>query len=200
MKEIYIIPKKNLHFPKDINTLYLGDIFEIYPEKEKENIKNIKIEEFKEIREDYHIIPLGKVINKIKDSDNNIKINLMDNKDIMINFRNDKKDKTLIIRVIMVCIVLFLGASMAIVNFHSDVNMGESHKVLYRLIMGKENGNLAFLQIPYSLGIALGVAVFYNKIIPNYSKSEPSPLELEVETYKSEIESYIINTSNKNKE
>ncbi|KXZ39387.1 stage V sporulation protein AA [Alkalithermobacter thermoalcaliphilus JW-YL-7 = DSM 7308] len=199
MKEIYLISKKNLHFPKDTKAIYLKDIFDIFPENLRQGIENIKIQEFEGINSEYYIISLGKIINKIKDKDPNIKINLMDNKDIMINFKSDKKDKTIFIRVLIVCIILFLGASMAIINFHSDVNMSQSHRVLYRLIMGKEEGNLAFLQIPYSIGIAVGVATFYNKILPSYSKSEPSPLELEVETYKSEIESYIINKSN-NKE
>lgn len=113
----------------------------------------------------------------------------------MVHFKENKKDKTILIRVALVCIILFLGAAMAIINFHADVDMKKSHATLLRIITGKGNENLLFLQIPYSLGIGIGVAVFYNKLIPNYSKSEPSPLELEVDSFRKEIERHMINRS-----
>jgi len=81
---------------------------------------------------------------------------------------------------------------MAIINFHSDVDITKSHKTILRILTGNETENLLLFQMAYSLGIGAGVAVFYNKVIPNFSKSEPSPLELEVSTFKSEVQSYII--------
>ncbi|SHJ97547.1 hypothetical protein [Tepidibacter formicigenes] len=192
MMQIYLIPKKNLRFNKNIDKIVLKDLFDIYPSEKEILVKDIVIKEFQNINKDYDVIELGDVINKINLINDKIKINFLDNSNLLIHFKNNKQDRTLFIRVILVCIILFLGAGMAIINFHSDVNMNESHRTILRILTGNKNKDLLFLQIPYSLGIGVGVAVFYNKIIPNFSKSEPSPLELEVSAFKTEVQNYII--------
>ncbi|SHH54245.1 hypothetical protein [Tepidibacter thalassicus] len=194
--EIYLIPKKNLKFSKNIHKIFLNDLFEIYPSEKEKLLKDVVIREFENIDKDYDVIELGEVINKIS-FNNNIKINFLDNNNLLIYFKNDKRDKYLFIRVVLVCIILFLGAGMAIINFHSDVNMNESHRTILKILTGSKDENLLFLQIPYSLGIGIGVATFYNKLIPNFSKSEPSPLELEVSAFKNEVQNYIIENNEK---
>ncbi|WP_099192457.1 hypothetical protein [Tepidibacter mesophilus] len=190
--EIYLKPKKNLKFEKDIKDLYLKDLFCIYPSQNEDLVKDIIVAHVNGINKDYEVIALGDVISRINNQNSYVKVNFLEFDDLLIHFDNPKKDNMLFIRVLFVCIVLFLGAGMAIINFHSDVDMAKSHKTILRILTGSETKNLFLFQIAYSLGIGTGVAVFYNKIIPNFSKSEPSPLELEVSTFKSEVQSYII--------
>ncbi|MEJ8555309.1 hypothetical protein [Tepidibacter sp. Z1-5] len=190
--EIYLKPKKNLKFEKNIKDLYLKDLFYIYPSQNEDLVKDIIIAHVNGVSKDYEVIELGEVINRMNNQNSYVKVNFLEFDDLLIHFENPKKDNMLFIRVLFVCIILFLGAGMAIINFHSDVDMVKSHKTILRILTGSETENLFLFQIAYSLGIGTGVAVFYNKVIPNFSKSEPSPLELEVSTFKSEVQSYII--------
>lgn len=190
--EIYLKPKKDLKFEKNIKDLYLKDLFYIYPSQNEYLVKDIIVDHVNGVSKDYEIIELGDIISRINSQNSYIKVNFLEFDDLLVHFENPQKDNMLFIRVLFVCVVLFLGSGMAIINFHSDVDMATSHKTILRVLTGSETKNLLLFQIAYSLGIGSGVAVFYNKIIPNFSKSEPSPLELEVSTFKNEVQSYII--------
>lgn len=190
--EIYLKPKKNLKFQKNIKDLHLKDLFYIYPSKNEDLVKDIIVAHVNGVNKDYDVIELGDIINRINNQNSYIKVNFLEFDDLLVHFDNPKKDKMLFIRVLFVCVILFLGSGMAIINFHSDVDMPKSHKTILRILTGNETSHLFLFQMAYSLGIGSGVAIFYNKVIPNFSKSEPSPLELEVSTFKSEVQSYII--------
>lgn len=191
MKEIYLIPKGKINFSRDKNEIYLDDIYNIYPKEIKKDTNNIILKKYKNIDIEYDVLHVGEVIQSIKDiyPDMNIKLLVVD--DIIINFESIKKDNTKFLRVILVTIVVLMGSIMAIMNFHSDVNMAESQKIIVEVLTGKPDKYLPYFQIFYSIGIGVGVALFFNRIIPNYSKQEPSPLDLKVQSLTLEIENQL---------
>ncbi|KFZ39645.1 MULTISPECIES: stage V sporulation protein AA [Thermoactinomyces] len=97
-----------------------------------------------------------------------------------------------IILVLMVMILLFIGSGLAIMNFHMDVSMPQVHERIYYLITGEHKSSPLIMQIPYSLGIGIGIFVFFNRLIKKRLKEEPSPLELEMFLYQENIEQYMI--------
>ena len=98
-------------------------------------------------------------------------------------------------KVILVCFILFIVSITAFVIFHSDVDMKRAHRVIYRVITGIETDNLLLLQIPYSLGIGVGMSVFFNHIFNKKINKEPTPLDMEIYTYQQNINEYIKNNS-----
>jgi len=191
MNEVYLVPKEKVNFSRDTSEIYLGDIYSIYPKEIKEITKNIVLKKYKNIDIDYDVVHVGEVIQCIKDAYPDININLLIVDDIIINFENIKQDKTKILRGIIVIITVLMGSMMAIMNFHSDVNMFEAQKNIVEVLSGKPNEHLIYFQIFYSIGIGIGVALFFNRIIPNYSKEEPTPLDLKVQSLTLEIENQL---------
>lgn len=45
-------------------------------------------------------------------------------------------------------------------NFHEDVSMRDVHIALYEMITGERNEYPYLLQIPYSIGLGLGMIIF----------------------------------------
>lgn len=90
-----------------------------------------------------------------------------------------------------VCILLFVGSAMAIINFHADVSMPTVHQQIFKLITGEENRNPLVLQIPYSIGIGLGMTLFFNHFFKKRFNREPSPLEMEMFNYEENINDYF---------
>jgi stage V sporulation protein AA len=191
MKEIYLIPKEKINFSREKNEIYLGDIYDIYPKQIKKDAENIILKKYKNIDIDYDVVHVGEVIQSIKDIYQDMNINLLVVDDIIINFESIKKDKTKFLRVIIVTIIVFMGSIMAIMNFHSDVNMADSQRIIVEVLTGKPDEYLVYFQMFYSMGIGVGVALFFNRIIPNYSKQEPSPLDLKVKSLTLEIENQL---------
>ena len=99
---------------------------------------------------------------------------------------------------IVVWLLLFIGSALAIMNFHEEVSMQAVHQKLYWVITGKVGEKPLLLQIPYSIGIGLGMILFFNHIFQKRFNEEPSPLEIEMFNYQQDLDQYVI--MNKNKE
>lgn len=94
--------------------------------------------------------------------------------------------------IILVWLLLFIGSGLAIMNFHADVSMLDVHIRIYELITGKENAHPLILQIPYSIGIGVGMILFFNHLFKKKFNEEPSPLEVEMFMYQENVNHYVI--------
>jgi stage V sporulation protein AA len=91
----------------------------------------------------------------------------------------------------VVWVLLFIGAGLAVMNFHEDVSMQEVHQKLYRIITGEENAKPLMLQIPYSIGLGIGMVLFFNHLFKKRINEEPSPMEVEMFNYQQALDQYI---------
>jgi stage V sporulation protein AA len=92
----------------------------------------------------------------------------------------------------IVWLLLFIGSGLAIMNFHADVSMLVVHQRIYELMTGKRVEHPLILQIPYSLGIGVGMVLFFNHLFKKKFNEEPSPLEVEMFMYQENINQYVI--------
>ncbi len=88
--------------------------------------------------------------------------------------------------------LLFFGSGLAIMNFHEDVSMPEVHRRIVTLVTGEEVEHPYVLQIPYSIGIGLGMIIFFNHVFKTKINEEPSPLEVEMHKYEESVMQYVI--------
>jgi stage V sporulation protein AA len=98
---------------------------------------------------------------------------------------------------LIIWLLLFVGSAMAIMNFHEDVSMQEVHQRLYEMITGKKEDKPLLLQIPYSLGLGIGMILFFNHVFRKRINEEPSPLEVEMFNYQQSLDQYVILHENK---
>ena len=191
MDDIYLIPTKVKPFNVNIKNIYLKDIYAVYPKNRESLLNNIILRNYKDNNLRYDVIHLGEVIEKINGEFPMVKINFLKADDTVIFFENYKKDKTKYIRVAIVSIVVLMGSVMGIMNFHADVNMYASQYKMVDVLTRDAKRYLPYFQIPYSIGIGVGVALFFNKFIPTYTKYEPSPMELKMISLNKEIENQL---------
>lgn len=143
------------------------------------------------------VISVIDIIKKIKQKHNNIDIVVFGNPEILVNIREKFNSPNIFqfIKIAIVCIILAIGAATAIIYFHEDVNMKEVHKQIFYLITGETSEKPLILQVPYSLGIGLGIATFFNHLFKKKWKKEPSPLDIEMYLYSKNIDDYILDES-----
>lgn len=193
MKDIYLIPIKTKSFDINKKEVYLKDVYEVYPENYRTEINDICLRCYDDNNLKYDVIHLGEVIEAINKKLPLVRINFTKLDDVVILFERNKRDSTKLIRVLIVSIVVLMGSIMGIMNFHSDVNMIQSQSRLVDFITNDSKTYLPYFQIPYSLGIGIGVALFFNKFIPTYSRYEPSPLDLRMVSLDKEIKNQLMN-------
>lgn len=167
--------------------------------KLKEEILNIEIFNAPYKPENLVISTLN-IVNKINKNFKNINLVVLGPSEILIDISDNKNERKLfeIIKVAIVSLLLFFGAALAITNFHEDVNLEESFNSIYTLITGKDADKPLILQIPYSLGLGVGMATFFYHIFSKNKKSEPSPLEIEVYNYQKNIDEYVLDKTKHN--
>lgn len=168
--------------------------------KLKEEILNIEIFKAPDKSENLVISTLG-IVNKINENFNDINLVVLGPSEILIDISDNKNERKLfeIIKVVIVSLLLFFGAALAITNFHEDVNLEESLNSIYTLITGNKIERPLILQIPYSLGLGVGMATFFYHIFNKNKESEPSPLEIEIYNYQKNIDEYVLDKTKHNK-
>lgn len=169
----------------------------------KKEILNIEILRIDNHANAHIVVSILTVIEKIKEKYPNISIFPLGNSEILIKIINPPKKESkiwLMARLAMVCSILFVGAGLALMNFHADVNMRQAHREIYKMITGMDNNKPFILHIPYSLGIGLGMAVFFNHILPQRFSNEPSPMEVEMASYRKSMDEFILNNEKNTEE
>ncbi|WP_224752229.1 stage V sporulation protein AA [Metabacillus arenae] len=101
------------------------------------------------------------------------------------------------VMLILVWLLLFVGAALAIMNFHEDVSMQAVHQRVYKIITGHSSEKPLLLQIPYSIGLGLGMILFFNHLFKKRINEEPSPMEVEMFNYQLDLDQYVAMNENK---
>ena len=81
-------------------------------------------------------------------------------------------------------LILLLGSALGLTWFHADVNMPQAQADVYAAITGAPPDDVRLITIPYCIGVALGVCVFYAIPFPN----QTTPLEVKLTEYQEDME------------
>ncbi|MDM5199584.1 stage V sporulation protein AA [Fictibacillus enclensis] len=111
-----------------------------------------------------------------------------------------KKKKLAPVYFVLVWLLLFIGSALAIMNFHEDVSMQVVHQKIYYMATGTYDNQPLILQIPYSLGLGIGMVLFFNHVFKKRLNEEPSPLEVEMFKYQQDLDQYVVIHENKETE
>lgn len=94
------------------------------------------------------------------------------------------RDLTRPLRTAAAFLILLLGSALGLCWFHADVNMPEAQAELFAALTGSVPKDSRLITIPYCIGVALGVAVFY--ALP--SRKATTPLEVKLTEYQEDME------------
>ncbi|NEU30856.1 stage V sporulation protein AA [bacterium LRH843] len=137
------------------------------------------------------IMDVMKVIEKVQEYDPTYDIQSIGPAQTIITVHQPKKPLTPIYFV-LVWLLLFIGAGFAIMNFHEDVSMRAVHLRIFKLVTGNEEAKPLLLQIPYSIGLGVGMILFFNHFFKKRLSDEPSPLEVEMFNYQQALDQFTI--------
>ncbi|MDO4291808.1 MAG: stage V sporulation protein AA [Eubacteriales bacterium] len=99
-----------------------------------------------------------------------------------------------------VCGICFFGAAFTIMAFHNDVGISEVFAQIYGLVSGKKAEGVTVLEISYSIGLALGITVFFNHIGGRRITRDPTPIEVEMRNYEDAVNNALAETADRENE
>ena len=188
---------RNRLLAKPEETIYLEDIAQIIaPETVISKLKKLKVHQISIKDKNIVIIDVMKVIRLISGLIENADVQTIGPAQTIVEVILKKKQMSLPF-FILIWFLLFFGSAMAIMNFHDDVSMRSVQEKLYKIITGVEDSKPWIFQIPYSIGLGLGMILFFNHVFKKRINEEPSPLEVEMFNYQMDLDNYVIIHENK---
>ena len=91
------------------------------------------------------------------------------------------------IKLILIAILVFFGSAFTIMTFHIDIGIQKTFSQFYEQVMGETKPLVTELEISYSIGLALGIIVFFNHFSKRKLTSDPTPIEVEMKKYNKDL-------------
>lgn len=101
------------------------------------------------------------------------------------------------IKTIVLCVVIFFGAAFSIMAFNNDVGVNDLFDKLSRQVTGQEGTGSLILQIMYSIGLSVGILVFYNHAGRKKNANDPTPVQVEMRKYETDSDTAFIENSSR---
>ncbi|MEI3265912.1 MAG: hypothetical protein V8R85_01690 [Frisingicoccus sp.] len=103
-----------------------------------------------------------------------------------------------VIQVGFVSLVTFFGAAFSIMTYNEDAGVDDVFATLYEMFMGPDSGN-GILEFTYSVGIALGILVFFNHF-EKKGRSNPTAMEIQMDKYEQDmVDAYVKSSDRRGK-
>lgn len=171
--------------------IMLQDVAQISsPHPWQTELKSIKLHQLTKQDQTYKVLDSFHIISHLQQAYPQLEFQLSGSPETVVQVEEQKK-KFVHVRLVVAWIILFVGTAMTIINFHYDVSMQEVHQKLHLLLTGDFASHPLWLQIPYSVGLGLGMILFLNHWFQKKINEEPSPLDIELFTYQRDLDQYI---------
>ena len=123
--------------------------------------------------------------------------------DIIVTYENQQTAGQFVHWLKVACVVLisFAGSAFSIMAFNNDLDTSKLFDQIYELLMGKASDWFTLLEVTYSIGIVIGILVFFNHFGRKRFSVDPTPMEVEMRLYENDIQTTLVeNYSRKGKE
>lgn len=141
-----------------------------------------------------HVGSIMDLVKKLEAADTNVQINNVGETDFVVKYKPPHNPAYVWewTKTIFVCIVCFCGAAFAIMTFNNDANVTDVFGNLYQIVMGAESDGITILEFSYSLGLAIGILLFFNHFASWKITVDPTPIEVEMRLYEDNLNKTLI--------
>lgn len=182
-------------------TVFLTDIAQLEcSNKGIENqLKTMKLNNSTRNKPGRHVMSVMEIITQIHAVYPGLEVNNIGEADFIITYENPKQPSKVFswMKTMFVCVLSFFGAGFSIMTFNNDVSITKLFARLYELFTGTVSNGFTILEISYSIGLGIGIIVFFNHFAGKKLTADPTPMEVQMRTYEDNINETLIESSNR---
>ena len=143
------------------------------------------------------VISTLKLVELMENSCPGITVQIIGEPDVLVEWVNVDKHKGPVqwMKTLLVCLVSFFGTAFTIMAYHNDVGINDVFTEVYRMVMNREPQGLNVLEVSYSIGLALGIIVFFNHVGGRRLTKDPTPIEVAMRNYEEDVDKALIATA-----
>ena len=182
LREITELHKPDIQV-KDVAEIYCSDTHV------QNRCASLKIKTIREQKRKRYVENALNVIRILEAADPSVTVNNVGKVEFIIDYQPRVKQKLFWqwCKTMFVCMICFCGAAFAIMTFNNDVSVTDAFYQIYLLVTGTSSDGFTILEISYSIGLGLGIVVFFNHFAHWKITTDPTPLEVEMRLYEENV-------------
>ncbi len=175
-------------YMEDIAKLYSGDIGLIH------DIKRQVVMVVESNKDKKYCVSIMKIIQIITECHPEVEIVNFGETEFVISYEKPKKPKQWIEygKTAFAGLIIFFGGAFSIMTFNEDASISDIFYKVYKMVMGQEKIGWSAMEVGYSVGIAVGVILFFNHFSKVKLNKDPTPIQIEMRKYENDINSTLI--------
>jgi stage V sporulation protein AA len=193
--EIYIKPAKKVPLSSR-SEIYVKDICEVYAdEKMSKKVNEVSLFKIDSDKDTKFLISVIDFIKAITGKYPGCRIHNVGETDTIVDYKPYKKKRKsmfLYAKIFFVTAILVAGSATAIMTFHSDAQMPAIFKKYHKIFIGYESEKPLIIDIPYSIGLAAGIIIFFNHFAGKKLTDDPTPIQVEMSLYEKDVTDTLI--------
>lgn len=191
---LYLKLEKNVEIATD--DIFLKDLGSLYCKDDSvvNRCKSMKICRLTGGKNARKVISVMSIIQKLDEQYPGIEVQSIGESDVVVEriARDNVPKWKEWLKIAFVALITFFGTSFTIMAFHNDIGITNLFKGIHKMITGVESGGFSALEISYSIGLCVGIIVFFNHIGGKRITKDPTPIEVEMRIYEDEVNQTLI--------
>lgn len=141
-----------------------------------------------------YVISILRVIEKMHELYPKLEIQHIGSPDMIVTYEPAQKKVQILewTKITVALTITFIGSAFSIMAFNNDVDVPRLFSQFYEQVMGREKTGFTVLEATYSIGILLGILIFFNHFGKKRFSVDPTPIEVEMRLYENDIQTTII--------
>lgn len=199
-KELYIKIEQNIEILN--KKVYLSDVAKLYS-TDSRMVHDLNKTEFMVIpakESTKYMVSIMKVIEIIEKKYPGCVVHNLGEQDFIVSYidPSDKKGKKWeYVKAVFVGGIILVGSAFSIMTFNADVSVADIFDKTYKLVLGKQATSNGIVEIAYSIGLPVGIAVFFNHFSRKATHNDPTPLQVEMRLYEEEANKAMIKNASR---
>jgi len=156
--------------------------------------KAIKVHHFEKNSAKRCVISSLHMVELMEEVCSNISVEIVGETDVLLEWVDVNKHKgwQQWLKAFAVCLVCFFGTAFTIMTYHNEVEINRVFEEVYMMVMNEEPDEINILEISYSIGLGLGIIVFFNHIGGRRLTKDPTPIEVAMRNYEEDVDRALI--------
>lgn len=178
---------------KDIASVYCQD------KSVSARAKALRVHKFHEKETRRQVISVLKVIELIELECPGVSVESVGENATLIEWVRVNRHKGMLqwIKMVFVAAISFFGTGFTIMAFHNDISINKIFSRIYEIVMGVPADGYTILEVAYSVGLSIGIIVFFNHVGGRRLTKDPTPIEVEMRVYETEVNKALIETADR---
>lgn len=162
--------------------------------KNRKRMEEIEIFRFQKDMNRRQIIGILWIIQKLQEEFPNIEVIPLGPTDVIVEYIPPVSPMPLLsshffenTKIVFISLISFFGGAFSIMAFHNDIGISSLFSTIYSSLTGETGNQYTILEISYSIGLALGIILFFNHIGKKKITKDPTPIEVAMRLYENDV-------------